>query len=234
MIAPKLPAIEDLKPHLDRPDRLPDSAARFAVHILLRQTCVLRHYPGVAEKHLFRALYLGWLVAVAALCFAATGRHTREFYVVLRTICSLVFIFSTLRFAYSSVDCYRTCKGQPGTVLAVGFQLLIAVVFAGLAALFNPVAEFRYPLATWVAIDRGAIGFVLLIGLLCLHDIGVSRILAAWLKAVAWLAFGLVLVVWLAAGMFDIVELLEAKVLATAKVVDTDADSDVGAGGGSA
>jgi len=137
---------------------------------------------SVTEKRLFRPLYIGWLLAIVMLALAITGRHTREFYVILRLICSAVFTYSAVAFVWSAVDCYRSCKQESGTALVVAFHLLIAGTFATLAVLFNPVAEFHYARATWLTIDKVVFGFVLVLCCLSFPKLGFSRVAIDWKK----------------------------------------------------
>jgi hypothetical protein len=97
------------------------------------------------KRRVFRVLYIAWIVAAGMLWLAVAGRHPYHFYAQLRWICCAAFVFSALAFIYSAVDCYRSCKGDPGgTTVPVAFHLVIAALFAAAAVLFNPLIPFHF------------------------------------------------------------------------------------------
>jgi hypothetical protein len=115
----------------------------------------------MSERRAFRVLYIAWLVAAGMLGIAITGRHPYAFYTQLRWICCAVFIYSAFAFTYSAVDVYRSCRKDPDVAAPVVFHLVIALVFAAGAFLFNPLIPFHFRRETWQLLDKISLGVVI-------------------------------------------------------------------------
>jgi hypothetical protein len=141
----------------------------------------------VSEKQVFRVLYLTWLVAVGMLGIAIAGTYPYAFYTQLRWICCIVFIYSAFAFTYSAVDVYQSCRKDPGVALPVAFHLVIAVVFAAGALLFNPIIPFHFRRETWLLLDKISLGVVIFLGLIGWSKLEPPTITRRWFKWLAWL-----------------------------------------------
>jgi hypothetical protein len=143
----------------------------------------------MSEKQVFRALYIAWLIAAGILVVAVAGRHPYAFYAQLRWICCAAFVFSVFAFVYSAVDCYRSCKNDPGPSVAdpITFQLAIAALFAAGAVLFNPVAPFHFRRETWLLIDKLSLGVVIFVALTSQAKLDLPAVVERWYKWLVWL-----------------------------------------------
>jgi hypothetical protein len=85
--------------------------------------------------------YVAWLVAAVMLVLAVTGRHPYSFYTLLRWICCAAFAYS----AFTAHERNRAAW---------------AWIFGALTVLFNPIVPFHFQRDTWLIIDWGAIGVI--------------------------------------------------------------------------
>lgn len=140
------------------------------------------------ERRVFRVLYIAWIVAAGMLWLAVAGRHPYHFHAQLLWICCGAFVFSALAFIYSAVDCYRSCKGDPGgTAAPVAFHLVIAALFAAFAVLFNPLIPFHFRYESWLLLDRVSLGAVIFFAFICSAKLELSGFCTRWLRLLTWL-----------------------------------------------
>jgi len=177
----------------------------------------------MSEKQVFRALYVAWLIAAGMLVVAIAGRHPYAFYAQLRWICCAVFVFSAFAFTYSAVDVYQSCRKDPGVAAPGAFHLVIAVVFAAGALLFNPIISFHFRRETWLLLDKISLGVVSFLGLVCSSKLEPPTILRRWFKWLAWLVVTGLVVYYTAE---QIIHLYGRYALATATTTATVYDVD--------
>ncbi len=162
-----------------------------------------------------------WLIAALFLGLAIFGvGHTSVFYTNLRWVCCVAFGVPSLTIARSAVNNYGGREDRDYAVVC----LFAALVFGGLAVLFNPFLPFHFPKATWHLIDKFVFGFLLLLLFIDTQIIleELSPLLLRWTKALALIAIGLAVATHIVARGIDVTDwIVSEKIIIDAKIVET-------------
>jgi len=86
------------------------------------------------DKHAIRGLYVGWGLGLLMLGLAISGKHPYGFYVLLRWIACLVFVYSAM---------------VAGWLRSPVWTWLFVVE----AVLFNPLVPVHFARSTWQILD---------------------------------------------------------------------------------